>query len=104
MKKSRASLPGGAVIWQAPPPMGEPRDSKGFAASDAYEAPPEYEAPPPYKAPEQYQPPAVASVPPTEDAAPTAVAFLPPADDTAPGRGELDTFIRHPDGPYAAVR
>ncbi|KAL4430591.1 hypothetical protein ABPG77_005831 [Micractinium sp. CCAP 211/92] len=90
MKRSRASLPGGAVIWQTPPPMSGPPDSKAFAPSDAYEAPPEYKPPPVYAAPEQLPPPAVAA--------------QPPAADVAPGNAELDTFVKHPHGRYAAVR
>lgn len=90
MKRSRASLPGGAVIWQTPPPMSGPQDSKAFAPSDAYEAPPEYKPPPVYAAPEQLPPPTVAA--------------QPPAADVAPGNAGLDTFVKHPHGRYAAVR
>ncbi|KAL4436918.1 hypothetical protein ABPG75_004057 [Micractinium tetrahymenae] len=93
LKRSRASLPGGAVIWKAPPPMDAPRDSKAFASSDAYEVPPEYKPPaaPAYEPPQQQYPP-------------PAVSALPPAEDRAADQAELDTFIRHPHGPYAAVR
>lgn len=90
LKQTRATLPGGAVIWKAPPPMDAPRDSKAFASSDAYEAPPEYKPPPVYAAPQQAPPPTLAS--------------LPPAEGAAPANGELDTFVKHPHGPYAAVR